>query len=119
VLTAYEVRCCISGINVPPLLVASHIKPWRVCSDDERLSPRNGLCLSSIHDAAFDAGLITLDEELAVVLGKRLRSFFPQPALEHSFVPFEGKVIRLPNKLAEPDPVFLIHHRDFFARANR
>ena len=119
VLTAYEVRCCISGINVPALLVASHIKPWRACRDDERLSPRNGLCLSSIHDAAFDAGLITSDERLAVVLGRRLRSFFPQPALEQSFVPFEGKIIRLPNKLAEPDPAFLNYHRDLFDKANR
>jgi predicted restriction endonuclease len=120
VVNAYGVRCCISGINVPSLLVASHIKPWRDCSDNDRLSPRNGLCLSSIHDAAFDAGLITLDEKLTVVLGKRLRSFFPQPALEQSFVPFEGKVIQLPDKLAEPDPTFLAHHRnDIFGKANR
>ena len=69
--------------------------------------------------AAFDADLITSDEKLAVVLGKRLRSFFPQAALEQSFVPCEGKVIRLPNKLAEPDPAFLAYHRDLFGRANR
>jgi putative restriction endonuclease len=120
VINAYGVRCCISGINVPSLLVASHIKPWRDCSDNDRLSPRNGLCLSSIHDAAFDAGLITLDEKLTVVLGKRLRSFFPQPALEQSFVPFEGKIIQLPDKLAEPDPKFLSHHRNnIFGKANR
>lgn len=120
VINAYGVRCCISGINVPSLLVASHIKPWRDCSDNDRLSPRNGLCLSSIHDAAFDAGLITLDEKLTVVLGKRLRSFFPQPALEQSFVPFEDKIIQLPDKLAEPDPEFLSHHRNnIFGKANR
>ena len=120
VLNAYDIRCCISGINVPRLLVASHIKPWRDCSDNDRLSPRNGLCLSALHDAAFDAGLITLDEKLTVVLGKRLRSFFPQPALEQSFVPFEGKIIQLPKKLAEPDPAFLAYHRnDVFGRANR
>jgi putative restriction endonuclease len=59
------VRCCISGINVPRLLVASHIKPWSEFPE-ERLDPRNGLCLSSIHDAAFDAGLITLDKKLSV-----------------------------------------------------
>ena len=61
ILNAYGVRCCISGINVPRLLVASHIKPWRDFPK-ERLDPRNGLCLSSLHDAAFDAGLITLDK---------------------------------------------------------
>jgi len=61
VLTAYDIRCCISGINVPRLLVASHIKPWGKFPSD-RLNPQNGLCLSTLHDAAFDAGLIALDE---------------------------------------------------------
>ena len=111
VLTAYGVRCCISGINVPRLLVASHIKPWGKFPDC-RLNPRNGLCLSTLHDAAFDAGLITLDEKLNVVLSKRLRSFFPQPSLEQNFVPFDGKQICLPEKLAEPDGYFLCYHRD-------
>lgn len=111
VLTAYDVRCCISGINIPRLLVASHIKPWGKFPA-ERLNPRNGLCLSSLHDAAFDAGLITLDERLNVVLSKRLRNFFPQPALEQNFVSFEGKPIRLPEKLAEPDEAFLRFHRE-------
>jgi predicted restriction endonuclease len=111
VLTAYDVRCCISGINVPRLLVASHIKPWGKFPAD-RLNPRNGLCLSTLHDAAFDAGLITLDDKLNVILSKRLRSFFPQPTLEQNFVSFEGKPIRLPEKLAEPDGDFLCYHRD-------
>jgi putative restriction endonuclease len=110
VLTAYGVRCCISGINVPRLLIASHIRPWRDFPN-ERLDPRNGLCLSSLHDAAFDAGLITLDENFQVVLSRRLRSFFPQPLLEQSFVPFEGKPIRLPEKLVEPKLEFIAFHR--------
>lgn len=118
VLNAYNVRCCITGINVPRLLVASHIKPWSGFPED-RLNPRNGLCLSSIHDAAFDAGLITLDDHLNVVLSKRLRSYFPQPSLEQNFVPYEGKPIRLPEKLAEPDPSFLHFHRTVvFAKGN-
>jgi putative restriction endonuclease len=111
VLNAYDIRCCISGINVPLLLVASHIKPWGKFPA-ERLNPRNGLCLSTLHDAAFDTGLITLDQSLNVVLSKRLRKFFPQPALEQNFVPFEGKPIRLPDKLAEPDTEFLRYHRE-------
>jgi predicted restriction endonuclease len=110
VLNAYDVRCCISGINVPRLLVASHIKPWGDFPND-RLNPRNGLCLSTLHDAAFDAGLITLDDKLNVRLSRQLRVFFPQPALEQNFVPFEGRPIRLPEKLAEPDAEFLRYHR--------
>lgn len=110
VLNAYNVRCCISGINVPRFLVASHIKPWGRFPSD-RLNPKNGLCLSSLHDAAFDSGLITLDEKLQLVLSKRLKRFFPQPALEQNFIPFEGKTISLPEKLADPDPDFLSYHR--------
>jgi len=110
ILVSYGVRCCITGINVPRLLVASHIKPWSDFPDD-RLNPRNGLCLSSLHDAAFDSGLITLDEKFGVVLSKRLKRHFPQPALEQNFIPFEGKPIRFPEKLAEPDADFLNFHR--------
>jgi hypothetical protein len=53
------------------------------------LNPQNGLCLSSLHDAAFDSCLITLDENLKVLLSKRLKSYFPQPALEQNFILFE------------------------------
>lgn len=110
ILSAYSVRCCITGISIPRLLIASHIKPWRDFPED-RLNPRNGLCLSTLHDAAFDSGLITLDAQFKVLLSKRLRSYFPQPTLEENFVPFEGKPIHLPDKLAEPDPEFLAFHR--------
>ena len=111
VLITYGVRCCISGINVPRLLVASHIKPWRDSTHD-RLNPRNGLCLSSLHDAAFDSGLITIDEKFRLVISKRLKTYFPQPALEQSFLPYEGKAIRLPDRLAEPDSKLLLYHRE-------
>jgi predicted restriction endonuclease len=110
ILSSYGVRCCISEINVPRLLIASHIKPWRDFPD-ARLDPRNGLCLSVLHDAAFDGGLITLDENLAVILSKKLKGFFPSAALEENFARFEGKSIRLPDKVAEPNPAFIKFHR--------
>jgi len=110
ILSAYGVHCCISGINVPRFLVASHIKPWRDFPN-ERLNPRNGLCLSCLHDAAFDDGLITLNENFGLVLSAQLKGHFPHRTLEQNFVPFEGHSIRLPDKLAEPDADFLEYHR--------
>lgn len=110
VLNAYGVSCCISGVNVPALLVASHIKPWSNFPND-RLNPRNGLCLSSLHDAAFDAGLITIDDHRRVVLSERLTKYFPQPTLEQNFLAFAGKQIRLPDKVVEPDEACLAYHR--------
>lgn len=111
VLNAYGVRCCITGIHVPRLLVASHIKPWGEFKDC-RLDPCNGLCLSSLHDAAFDSGLITLDEKLSLVLSKELKAAFPQDTLENNFAAFEHKPIRSPEKLCEPSQTFLSYHRE-------
>jgi putative restriction endonuclease len=111
ILNAYGVRCCITGIAVRELLVASHIKPW-AAFPDERLDPRNGLCLSTLHDVAFDCGLITLDQDCRVVLGKRLKDHFSTPTLQQNFAPFDGERIRMPDKLAEPDAGFLAFHRE-------
>ena len=65
VLSAYNERCCITGLSIPTLLVASHIIPWR---DDRsnRVNPRNGLLLSALHDKAFDTGLITVENDMTV-----------------------------------------------------
>jgi putative restriction endonuclease len=110
VLNAYGIACCITGIRVPRLLVASHIRPWSSFPEG-RLDLRNGLCLSTLHDAAFDSGLITLDEHLRIVLSPTLRGYLPQPSLKDNFEAFEGKPIRLPEKLAEPHRDYLDHHR--------
>ena len=57
----YHGHCIITGIDHPKLLVASHIKPWAVSSNRERLSVDNGLLLSATYDRLFDSGLITFD----------------------------------------------------------
>ena len=57
-------RCPLTGITDPALLRASHIVPWRSCSDDaERLAIHNGLLLSALWDAAFDRGLVTFEDD--------------------------------------------------------
>lgn len=63
-LTYWSGACPTTGITDPNLLRASHIVPWAQCeSDRERLNVHNGLLLSSLWDAAFDAGLVTFDDE--------------------------------------------------------
>ncbi|MDP9809901.1 putative restriction endonuclease [Rhizobium tibeticum] len=55
--------CPLTGITDRELLRASHITPWAKCSSDaQRLDVHNGLLLSSLWDAAFDAGLVTFDD---------------------------------------------------------
>ena len=55
--------CPLTGLDIEPLLIASHIKPWSVCNNKERLDPFNGLMLAPNIDRLFDKGLITFDTE--------------------------------------------------------
>ena len=60
----WDARCAITGLAVPELLRASHIKPWSDCeSDAERLDVFNGFLLAAHLDSAFDAGFITIEED--------------------------------------------------------
>lgn len=115
VLVSYHRRCCITGTPMPELLSASHIVAW---ADDpsQRLNPRNGLCLAKTQDAAFDRHLLTLDEDLRVVLSKSIRDHFTSEAVRVNFQPYEGKRIRLPGRFA-PDERLLRVHRELFAKS--
>lgn len=60
--------CKVCGMNIPGLLVASHIKPWKDSNDDERIDVYNGLLLCPAHNAAFDSGYISFDSEGIIIL---------------------------------------------------
>jgi len=110
VLAAYNSRCCISGNPVEDLLVASHILPW---SDfpQQRLNPKNGLCLAAHFDRAFDRRLITFDCEMRLVLSPVLKRYLPNLAIESEFVQREGQRLTCPDRFL-PEADFLAYHRD-------
>ena len=109
VLAAYNSTCCITGNPVPALLIASHILPWSGFPE-ERLNPRNGLCLAAHFDRAFDSGLITFDEQMRLLLSPALRINLPNEALESEFVRREGQPFVRPDRFT-PEPRFIAHHR--------
>ncbi len=109
VLEAYEYRCCITGLEEPALLVASHILPWSH-SIEQRLNPSNGLCLSSLHDKAFDRGLITFDEDLRLVLSNKIKLLKSSIYVEN-FEKYEGEIISTPINHS-PDKAHLAFHRE-------
>lgn len=74
VLEIWDYRCAVTGSGL--LLTASHIKPWKTATNLERLDGWNGLALSPTFDRAFDAGLITFEDNASIRLSPRL------PAIE-------------------------------------
>lgn len=64
----YDGKCVVTGIDLSKLLIASHIKPWSVSENDERLSPDNGILLSAGFDRLFDSGLITFANDGSIVV---------------------------------------------------
>ena len=109
VLSAYNGRCCITGVAIPRLLVASHIVPWQR-NPSNRLNPANGLCLNALHDKAFDAGLLTIDEDLRVCISKRIKSAV-ESKFQTEFLAFHGAAINEPLKF-RPMAAFLAYHRE-------
>jgi hypothetical protein len=71
-LSKYEDKCPITGIEQDQLLVASHIKPWKVCTNTERLDSNNGILLSALVDRLFDKGLVSFSEDGEVIVSPRL-----------------------------------------------
>jgi putative restriction endonuclease len=72
-LDYWEGRCAVTGLAVPALLRASHIKPWADCATDtERMDVFNGFLLAPHMDAAFDRGFVTVADDGAVVVSEWL-----------------------------------------------
>jgi putative restriction endonuclease len=110
VLASYNSTCCVSGLRHPKLVVASHIVPWSV-DKENRLNPRNGLCLSAMHDRAFDRGLMTIADDRRVQLSKELLAMDGPSAFTSEFLACQNAQVRMPERFA-PDPMFLAWHRE-------
>lgn len=109
ILGIYGGKCCVTGLDVPQVLRASHIVAW---ADDakNRMNPSNGLCLSATYDAVFDKHLITFDDQYRMVLSKSLRDYCTTKVMKDYFLAFEGKTIAMPSKFL-PDLKLLAKHR--------
>ena len=95
--------CCITKCKDPTMLRASHIKPWRLCNNKERLDPYNGLLLIPNFDLAFDNGLITFNSEGKIKISKAL-------ALSDSMALGISENLRI--KLYPQNEVYMKYHRE-------
>jgi len=113
ILANYGGRCALTGIDIPQLLLASHIIPWADKSHkNDRLNPCNGICLSALYDKAFDQGLITISpDDYCVVLSSALRENETKEYYDKHFDCIKGQKLTLPTEYL-PSREFLAYHRD-------
>jgi len=110
VIANYSGKCAITGIDIPNLLLASHIVPWSK-NEEERLNPENGICLSPLYDRAYDKGYIGINLKFEVLLSKEFKKKQTQAYYQKHFASIAGTQIILPKKYL-PKKDFLQYHLD-------
>lgn len=111
VLASYNGACCITGLSNPELLVASHIKPWKDSTSNEKTDPKNGLCLNSLYDKAFDRGFITISDKYEIIVSNKIRDICNGESVDKFFNVLKGHKINLPEKFL-PQKEYLQYHND-------
>ncbi|HWY69727.1 MAG TPA: HNH endonuclease [Terriglobales bacterium] len=109
VLAAYRYSCAFCRIDIPAVLSASHIIP-RTASIELRADPRNGLSLCTLHDRAFDRGLMCIDNKLRLRISRSATSKADCEVFRAAFTKLEGKPISLPERF-HPHSSSLEYHR--------
>ena len=110
VLSAYNGRCCVTGIEIAPLLLAGHIKLWSQSTGSERLDPQNGLCLNALHDKAFDRGFITITTDYEIKVSSQIAQS-ENSATRGMLLRYRDQKINPPSRFL-PRKDFLQWHRD-------
>ena len=108
VLAAYNNTCCITGLTHPKLLIAGHIRPWSLDATN-RMNPRNGIAINSLHDRAFESGLIAIGPDYKLKVSSQIKRETNQEVLNTYFLRYESKSICLPSRFL-PNPDFLEYH---------
>lgn len=111
ILTNYGSRCALTGIDIPQLLIASHIIPWEDKKHkQDRLNPCNGICLSALYDKAFDEGLISFSpSDYTVCFSSALREKETKEYYDKHFGLIIGKKLTMPTEYL-PNREFLEYH---------
>ena len=71
-LDKYNNECIITHVRIPEILIASHIKPWAVSNNKERISSENGFILSATYDKLFDQGLISFQNDGKIMISSMI-----------------------------------------------
>lgn len=108
-LASYNSKCCITGISSTEFLIAGHIVPWSVDSNN-RLNPRNGILINALHDKAFEFGFISITTDYKIpICNDLLKS--NDISNDYYFHKYHNQNIFLPSRFL-PDKEFLKYHNN-------
>ncbi len=113
IMANYRERCCVCGMPITELLIASHIIPWKD-REDLRLNPSNGLCLCTLHDKAFDRGLLSIDDDYKVVISSSIHHYLLQEAVKNGLTNYSTRPILLPDRFVPEKNFLAIHRNEYF-----
>ncbi len=112
ILENYRETCCVCGMPIADLLIASHIIQWSL-RPDLRLEPTNGLCLCALHDKAFEYGLLAITPEYEILVSSKVKSLSSIRTIEANFELYHLQKIKLP-KVYWPSPEYLqLRYQEF------
>ncbi len=95
------------------LLRASHIKPWAVSTDRERVDVKNGLAGCPMHDAAFDRGYLMVNGGYRIHRATKLeQSIVHDPKVTTYFGEILSPILLLPQGAEHPGHSYLAYHRE-------
>jgi predicted restriction endonuclease len=99
-----EKSCRVTGVSNPDFLIASHIKPWKVADNAERLDGTNGLMLAPHIDRLFDKGFISFANDGSLLVSQKL----PESVLKAWSI----TVSAIKKPLSPSQQVFMQYHRE-------
>jgi putative restriction endonuclease len=106
ILTGYRSQCAVCEMPIASLLVASHIVPWSV-DRSLRMNPQNGICLCSLHDRAFDTGLLVVSRDFRISIHATVGAHGGVRPVAENLLRFEGNLLHLPERW-HPDAELLV-----------
>ncbi|MBQ3330839.1 MAG: HNH endonuclease [Ruminococcus sp.] len=112
VRAVYDGKCYISGCALPGILVASHIKPFSSCRDEnERTTPENGIYFNTFYDRAFDTGLMTITPDRKARISPIVKDLAKDEFTKVWLLALDGQTLPSVNRFA-PRKEFLEYHND-------
>ena len=96
-LALWDNKCAVTGVNNPGWLIASHIKPWRESSNEERVDPLNSLILTPNYDKLFDRGIISFSPDNGKIILPKIHTHEMWRNLERMHIDDEVHLSHIPD----------------------